>query len=319
MLTRRLIPLFALLSTCVAALAIPACGSGTEREDFDTPDGSSGSAADGSIIPVQDSGPTISSGGSSGGGPRTGPAEVFVHTSDTLYKLDPISKAVTKVGALSGVEGSLVDIALDENGAMFGTTYEALYSIDKTNGKATLIKKGPTGDRTYPDSLSFAPKGTIENDREVLVGYVGADYVRIDPSTGAVMKVTANALGDDLISSGDLVSIKDGDFLTYLTVKPNPDCSGNSCNRCETNDCMVQIDPKKGDIIADLGSVLRPQVFGLAFWAGTLYGINTAGKLFEITPGDPNHVTNITIPGNLGAGLKFYGAGSTTSAPAGPN
>lgn len=322
--TRRLLSLVALVTTCgvapfalLALLALQSCST-AERPAFDgDDDGSSSGAPDAAAIAPPDGG-GISSGGS--GTVVTGPAEVFVHSSDTLYKLEPDTKALTKVGKFGGVTGSLIDIALNADGDMYGTTTDALYKIDKTTGASTKIGKGGAG--KYPNSLSFAPKGTVESDREVLVGYLASDYISIDPDTGDTAVIKPDALDEGLVSSGDIVSIREGDFLTYLTVKPaDPqDCTGE-CAKCKANDCLLQVDPKTGERLSNLGTTNRTRVFGLAFWAGTLYGISSDGKLFEIDPAESplsTGVKNITIPGGLGT-IAFFGAGSTTSAPRGPN
>lgn len=318
MLTRRFLSLVALVTTCgVAPFAVQACGT-AERPTFDKDDsGSTSGEPDAAIITQPDSG-GISSGGS--GTVVTGPAEVFVHSSNTLYKLDPDTKALTKVGTFTGVTGSVVDIALNADGDMYGTTNDALYQIDKTTGASTKVGAGGTG--KYPNSLSFAPKGTVESDREVLVGYLESDYISIDPETGETDVIKPNALGEGLVSSGDIVSIREGDFLTYLTVKPldSQDCTGE-CAKCKDNDCLFEVDPATGEKISNLGTTNRSKVFGLAFWAGTLYGISSDGKLFEIDPTKSplsTGVKNISIPGGLGT-IAFFGAGSTTSAPRGPN
>jgi hypothetical protein len=317
-LTRRFAAFAALATACALPFALEACSS-SDRPTFDPDDASSGS--DSAIVaPPQDSGNSISSGGSSGAVKQHGPAEVFVQSKDTLYKLDPDTKALTKVGKFSGVSGSVVDIALNADGEMYGTTTDALYKIDKTTGASTKVGTGGTG--KYPNSLSFAPVGTVESDREVLVGYLDSAYISIDPTTGATDVIRPNALGEGLVSSGDIVSITEGDFLTYLTVKPlDPnDCTGE-CAKCKDNDCLYEVDPATGEKISNLGTTNRTAVFGLAFWAGTLYGISSDGKLFQIDPGaNPlsSGVKNITIPGGLGT-IAFFGAGSTTSAPSGPN
>lgn len=321
MISRRFVSLALFLQTAAfaafAPLGMQACGA-EERPDFDDKKDGGGTDGGGIAPPANDSG-AITSGGSSGGG-GGGTPEVFVHSSDTLYKLDPKSSALelTQVGKFSGFTGSMVDIALNEDGDMFGTTYDAVYKIDKETAAATLIKESANpGDREYPDSLSFVPKGTLEDDREVLVGYRGSDYIQIDPETGNIKVIKANALGAQLVSSGDIVSIKGDDFLTYLTVKPKnaSQCTGE-CEPCKQNDCLFQVDPVTGAKISNLGSTKRENVFGLAFWEGTVYGINTEGFLFKLDPDDNVKATNITVPG---APIKFFGAGSSTSAPPGPN
>lgn len=223
--------------------------------------------------------------------------EVFGHSADTLYRLDPTTKSVQVVGRFSGCS-QIIDIALDESSNIVGATYQALYRIDKNTAACTQISSG-----AYPNSLSFVPKGTLDPNAEALVGYEGDKYVRINPQTG--QKTQVGTLGGGLVSSGDIVSVKGG--KTYLTVK-----GGSSCNQ---TDCLVEVDPATGKMVKNLGSIGYDSVFGLSFWAGKLYGFNDAGQLFEVTIGTQGIAsTLISIP-QKPAGLSFWGAGSTTSAP----
>ena len=54
-------------------------------------------------------------------------------------------------------------------------------------------------------------------------------------------------------------------------------CLGNGCG-----DCLLQVDPKTGDLIQNYGSVNHASVFGIAFWAGTAYGFDNGGDVFSI-------------------------------------
>lgn len=291
---RRL--LFSLCSASALALFL-AC-SGARSSGFDDPvpdaganEGGPGPGSSSGGLPTGDASPDT-------GGP-TLIAEVWGHSRDTLYKLDPDSKAVNAIGTFSGCT-SVIDIALDGESNLYGTTSGGLWKIDKATAKCTLIKNG-----TYPNSLSFVPKGTVDPAAEALVGYDGGDYIRIDTTTGAVTKI--GTIGGGFTSSGDIVSVKDGP--TYLTVK------GSGCT---TNDCLVEVDPATGKAVKNWGSIGHPDVFGLAFWAGSVYGFNNDGELFEVTFSGSNISTkSIPIPSKP-AGLSFWGAGSTTSAPVKP-
>lgn len=224
-------------------------------------------------------------------------AEVFGHSADTLFRLDAETKAVAVVGMFDGCDASIIDIALDAESNMFGTAYGALHAIDRTTGVCTRIAEGE-----YPTSLSFVPAGTVDPAQEALVGFVEERYIRIDVETGAVTDL--GQLPDGLRSSGDLVSVIGGD--TWLTV------TGPGC---DTGDCIVSIDPTTGDVLQNYGPLPYDAVFGLAFWAGRAYGFSDAGEVFEIEFGDTTvSTTEIDVPG-APAGLSFYGAGSTTSAP----
>lgn len=236
--------------------------------------------------------------GGQGGGAPIGETEVFGHSASTLYKLDPVTKQVTVVGDFSCANEVMIDIALDKAGNMVGTTFGGLHHIDKTTAACTLIKNGG-----YPNSLSFVPAGTVDPNVEALVGFEGSSYVRIFTDTGA--KQTIGALNGGYTSSGDVVSVIGGG--TYLTVIGGPENCG---------DCIIEVDPKTGAFIKNIGPLGHSAVYGLAFWGGAAYGFDSFGELFQIDLTNGSTV-NIAIPG-APPNLSFYGAGSSTSAPVDP-
>lgn len=225
-------------------------------------------------------------------------AEVFGHSGDTLYRLDPETKEVTVVGRLDGCTASIIDIALDEDSNMYGAAYGSLWTIDRTTGQCTHIADGQ-----YPTSLSFVPAGTVDPDGEALVGFVDAQYIRIDTQTGTSQPL--GMLSGGLRSSGDMVSVANGG--SWLTVTDDAGCS--------EVDCIVEIDPADGSVLTQYGALPYAEVFGLAFWAGRAYGFARGGDLFEIDfEGNQVAFEQIAIP-DAPASLEFFGAGSTTSAP----
>jgi hypothetical protein len=224
-------------------------------------------------------------------------SEVFGHSASTLYRLDPQTKAVTAVGSFAGCNlgAGVIDIALDKDSVLYGTTFAALVRIDRTNARCTTIASG-----NYPNSLSFVPAGTLDPAREVLVGYLGSTYVRIDTTSGAITNV--GSFGGGYQSSGDIVSVIGGS--TYLTV------NGNGCA-----DCLVEVNPSTGALVKNWGTVDHSAVYGLAFWGGVVFGFSSSGKLFSVEFDRTTlRVTPIPIP-NAPLNLSFHGAGSATSAP----
>lgn len=278
---------FAALVACNAGANSSASGAG----------GSGGAAAGtGGVASASsgDAGDLNLGGHGQGGSLPVPPAEIFAHGVSTLYKLDPDTKVVSVVGDFSGCVEGVVDIAIDKDGQLFGSTFNGLYRIDKTSAVCTFVAAG-----SFPNSLSFVPKGTLDPDEEALVGYEGANYVRIDTVTGAV--TTVGSLGSGYTSSGDIVSVIDGG--TYLTV------NGVGCG-----DCIVEVDPKTGALVKMIGPLGHPSVFGLAFWGGAAYGFDNAGELFQIDLADGRTTllsTGMAVP-------SFFGAGSTTAAPLTP-
>lgn len=277
----------ALALGALAALVGPACAN-SSRDTFDP-----SAAADGGGV-----GRPFST---DGGMPDlTGQGEVFGHSENTLYRVDTVSRAVTEVGVFDGCT-YVADIALDQDSNIYASTGSELFYVETNTAHCTRIAGG-----TFPNSLSFVPAGAIDPDHETLVGFQGGDYVKIDPATGVVTKV--GELGGGLESSGDVVSAKGG--KTYVSVK------GKAADGTQCADCLVEIDPATGSLTKNWGPIGRVDVFGLAFWAGDIYAFTNAGELLLVSlatgtlVATPIPVTN--------APMKFWGAGSTTSAPTGP-
>ena len=132
----------------------------------------------------------------------SGAGEVFGHSENTLYRVDTVTREVSEIGTFQGCT-YVADIALDEGSNISASTGSELYLVETNTARCTLIASG-----TFPNSLSFVPAGTVESDREALVGFQGGDYVKIDTTTGKVTKV--GQIGDGLQSSGDVVSAKGG-------------------------------------------------------------------------------------------------------------
>ncbi|NUP13666.1 MAG: PQQ-like beta-propeller repeat protein [Polyangiaceae bacterium] len=218
---------------------------------------------------------------------------IFGHSSDELFRVDVDTYEVKKVGRFDGC-GPVIDIAVDGGHAIIGASYSSLYSIDPKTAKCTRLASG-----TFPNSLSFLPVGTVDPTSEALVGYLESRFVRIDPKTGNV--TTIGSLEEPgLMSSGDIVSVAEG--KTFLTVQ------GPGCD----TDCLVEVNPRTGAMIRNFGPLGRSSVYGIAFWAGSVYGFSDAGELFEVVFTSDNVVTRaLDVPDKV----SFWGAGSTTIAP----
>lgn len=309
------------LAWLFAALGlVVGCGAGSEPAATTTTaagggEGGSGDGGDESSAKSSGSGDggengaSVSVGSTGAGGSLPQVAEAYGHSASQLFRLNIDDQAVGIVGNFTGCTGQVIDIALDKNSVIYGTTQGntnpqmpgvptgGLWRIDKNTAACTLISYGD-----YPNSLSFVPEGTLDPNKETLVGYSQTgNYIRIDTTTGAVTTVGSNVLTGGLESSGDIVSVIDGP--TYLTVK------GGSC---EDFDCVVEVNPTTGAMVRNLGSCGYNSVFGVAFWAGKVYGFTSAGEIFEFYEDENGSVATEEIPASVD---QFYGAGSTTAAP----
>jgi len=103
--------------------------------------------------------------------------------------VDVVTGSATVIGN-SGV--ILTDIAFDPNGNLFGVTFDALYSINKANGKATLIGSLGVSDI---NSLVFSPNGVLYAS-----GNTTGNLYTINPTTGKATVVfnTGYSSGGDL-------------------------------------------------------------------------------------------------------------------------
>ena len=295
------------------AFALSACSAG----GGDAPGGPSGTGGGTSADAGFDVLQTGGSGGSlldaaPGDAVQVPVGEVYAHSDTTLYKLEPISKTVTVVGdfdclATTGSGAGMWDIAIDKVGLMVGTaatiSSASLVRIDRHTAHCDVI----VTTSSLPNSLAFVPAGTLDPNEEVLVGFDRSKYVRIDKATGAVTEIGSlnpNDTSKFWESSGDIVSIIDD--KTYATVKPQ--MGGTDYG----TDTIVEIDPKTGRALAEIGNTGFYGLWGLGYWGGVAYGFSEGGELCEIDLGTGKG-TKIPIS-NL-SGLSFWGAGVTTSAP----
>jgi hypothetical protein len=291
-------PTMVVAAAFVGASSIMGCGTPTASDFFTTsdagPPSTDESYADAAPTFLEDASPAPSR----ASGSTVLPAVIYAHSPTQLYRLNPTTDAVSLVGTFSGACAldEIIDIALDKSSNAYVTGFAGFYKLDLATAVCTLVARGG-----YPNSLSFVPKGTLDPNEEALVGYEGSTYVRIDTASGVITDVGTLAGGYQ--SSGDIVSTIDGG--TFLTA------NGNGCG-----DCLLQVNPRTGDLVQNYGSVLHPAVYGLAFWAGTVYGFDNAGEIFSVGPASNGTLAIHDIPvTHPPAGLQFYGAGSTTTAP----
>ena len=242
-------------------------------------------------------------GGDVDGGPDNGvdapdsPGVTFVyaHTSTELYKVDPDTLAITKVGNFQWSNGSdqMTDIAIDKTGRMIGVSYTSVYQVDATTAVATRLSTGLSG--TF-NGLSFVPAEMVgQTGDDVLVGTHNANgtVFRIDPATGQA--TTIGNMGN-YSSSGDLVAVKD--FGTVLTAD-----NGISADR------LVRLAPSSFAATPIGTSIGFSEIWGVAFWKGKIFGFTNGGEFVTI---DPNTGVGTMVQNN---GPAWWGAAGTTSAP----
>jgi hypothetical protein len=104
---------------------------------------------------------------------------------NTLYTLDIATGNTTLVGPLNDPAALFIDLAVDNNGNMFthDIVSDALYSVNKTTGAATLI--GATGfAANFAQGMDFDP-ATNTLYATIYTGGGAGSFVSIDTATGA--------------------------------------------------------------------------------------------------------------------------------------
>jgi hypothetical protein len=232
-------------------------------------------------------------------------SRVYAHSGSTLYRVDTQTLQPVEIGAMGGLgTQSLTDLAIDKNNRMVGITLDKLYNVDATSGAVTLIKDLSQSARGFT-SLSYVPSDLNDpNSADILVSANDqGDVFQIDPTTGDATKLGSygTAGAGKVVSSGDLIGVRG--LGIYATVDV-----GN-----EQNDYLAKIDPATWKATPLGTGTGFNNIFGLGFWAGTIYGFvdmgSGAGKIITIDP-------------NTGAGhevqsgsVQWFGAGVSTDAP----
>ena len=353
-----------LISCLVSGPALlPACGG---EEDSGKPAAASDAgihgSADAGSTSQPDAGTTLitdepDAGSADAWTPLTPPTSeeasvVYLHTAKEIYKGDLSVRpfAYELVGTFEceryeTVTGtplnSINDLAVDKDGGLFVVAAKAAMpaAIEGQSVKCTDVWAFPEGTSSFM-GLTFAPAGTLEDDKEVLVGADNAGKLwRIDETNGQVVQIGTfgkipdddghgNAfveeyVGQDFKLSGDIVFMSNGGnpvgFATVIECKNFKKCQG---------DTLVEIDLSKlkdgntESVVKSIrGKVVKSSscndpehdtygsMYGIAAYEAQIYGFSYAGEIVELSNADG---TACLIKSD--ADKKFYGAGITTAA-----
>jgi hypothetical protein len=287
MVVRRL-SFFALLGACGldttgTAGEVPGAAHGDAGADVSIA-GDAGRSGDGAATPP-DAGPDA---------PPPDPAKVSVSYAagkdKKVYRFDMDTQSFTALPSAGCPAAE--ETAVRSDGTIFVTSSnnEDLFRVTPTG--CTPVKTRST----FPYAFGTAPIGTVSATEETLVGYSGADYVRVDPNTGDVTTITAGALGT-LRPSGDLTAVGTRGFLA----------AASGVGSCPANgDCIVEVSLRSGLPVSAPVQVPGFGIYGLAHSHGLLL-------LFANQQVFPYDFGSRTLGGSLAAmpgGANFTGAGA---------
>jgi hypothetical protein len=182
---------------------------------------------------------------------------IYANSPDALYRIDPVTFTVTKVGNFNAGD-QMTDVAVTPAGVVYGVSFTTFYAINKTTGAATMIASvGGNGN----NSLTFLPNG------QLLAADSNGDLKTINPSTGAVTYV--GSYGGNLGSSGDLVAVASGQMFGTA-----PGAS---------SDLLIKVNTTTG-VSTVVGPTGKSSVWGLAYAGSRVIGFTTSGELLKIDP-----------------------------------
>jgi hypothetical protein len=254
--------------------------------------------------------------GDSGHGGDASPVDnsrVYAHSGGMLYRIDSVTLEALPIGPMSGLDPSnLLDLAVDKDDKMVGITADNLYSVNPSTGATTLIAELPANVKRVT-SLSYAPAPNPANPDILVCANNEGDVFQINiPSSGAptATKIGSygTAPGGKVVSSGDLIAVREFGYYATVNVGTNPE------------DVLARLDPVtwKATLLPNASGY--DNVFGLGFWNGIIYGFVDEGCESPTCPAGTGKM--ITLDTGTGVGslsnagsIRWFGAGVTTAAP----
>ena len=241
--------------------------------------------------------------------------KLYAHDQKKLFVIDPLTlkgKPTLKVvgdftfeASIPTNERSVNDIAVTPDGRLYAVSKTTLYQVDPDTAKLTKVTELSKGGKNPPPNVSL----TFEKSGVLLASDKDGSLVRIHyKGSNAGSWQDIGTYGDKQTSSGDLVAIKDGRLYGV---------SDEGLGATKQDNKLLKIDPTTGKA-TPIGSIGHGYVWGLAYWAGVIYGFTSevkptkAGKLLRIDPKTGKGTLIIEAPYFP---YQFWGAAVTPLAP----
>lgn len=201
-------------------------------------------------------------------------ARALAHDERRLYEMDLPSGELHPLGI---TPVTLTDIALHPDGTLYGSVWGSLVRVDYEAGTVDTVIAVP-GSFV---GLDISPDGTLYGASDDRVD-------RLDPVRGTATTIARFPGG--LVASGDLAFVEG---RLYATVRGG-----------RGGDWLVEV-PLDGARVRIVGATGVPNIWGLAPFGTTLYGLTNEGRLvtIDVADGTTREIAH-------SAGVAFYGAGA---------
>ncbi len=242
--------------------------------------------------------------------------KLYAHNQVRLFVIDPTGLKAGKpkldvVGdfkfdaSIPTNERSVNDIAVTPDGKLYAVSKTTLYQVDPFTAKLTKVTVvKDKNDKSPPPNVSL----TFEKSGVLLASDMAGSLLRIHYK-GSKMGQVENIghYGSGLGSSGDLVAIQDGTLFGV---------SHKGGGASSTDNLLLRINPSTGKA-TPVGKIGHGYVWGLAYWAGIIYGFTSeknpeGGKLLKIDPKTGKGTLMNEYPYYS---TQFWGAAVTPMAP----
>jgi len=245
---------------------------------------------------------------------------MYAHSREELFAISPGSLKLKVLGKLSFDKGipdnekSVNDIAMTSDGRLFAITKTFIYEVNFKTVKATKVTQ-VQGATKLPPMVAL----TFEKSGKLLGSNIDGSLYRIYYKSGTGKpQGTVEKLGEygsGMGSSGDLVAIKDGSIFGV---------THKGSGATKDNNKMIKVRLPGGSVnknsLALAGCPLgHGKVWGLAYWAGTIYGFtrgdNKDAKMISIKPNGGDVTKTCTVKEIKTYPYQFWGAAVTPLAP----
>ncbi|EDM76123.1 hypothetical protein PPSIR1_31348 [Plesiocystis pacifica SIR-1] len=225
------------------------------------------------------------------------PNVVYAHTSSRLYTMSPFDYAIAEAGQFTFDQssGSVTDIAIDRWGVLYAVTFNDLFVCDPGSAACIYLADLPSSF----NGLTMVPPGTLDPDDDTLIGIANnGNWYQITVVGQQAQLNQIGQYGGGLTSAGDVFSIEGTG--TFGSVNA-PGANGN---------VIVESNPLDGSVIDQIAETTGySSLWGLAGWAGVIFGFNSGGEVLEIDP-DQGTVTVVAD-----TPYSWWGAGVFTILP----
>ncbi|MBM4371034.1 MAG: hypothetical protein FJ098_05230 [Deltaproteobacteria bacterium] len=205
--------------------------------------------------------------------PGTGSAmSVYMHTADTLWKLDVKSYAITEIGDFQWpwdwADHRMTDIAMDRFGVLYGVSFDTFYTCHPQTAECWTLGDLPENF----NGLTLIPEGTLEPDQDVLIGISGGGgWYRLELQGGSLTASKLGEFGGPYTSSGDAYSIAGAGTFA----------AANKAGQAD--DVLVALDPATGQVLEEIGTLSGyDDVYGLAGWTGKAFAFDEGGAVLIV-------------------------------------